>query len=203
MEDRILLKARDLMFQTGIRQVTMDDLATQLGISKKTIYQYYKDKDDLVKAVVGFELKKHASLCHNCESTAENAVHEMFLVMETMKEMAKTMNPGTMMELEKYFPSAFDIIKNHKEEFFLSLIKQNLIKGMKQGFYRSDLEVDILSKFRLETIFIPFNLHVYPISTFDPIKVHAQLMEHFVFGLMTIKGYEIMEQYKQLSKQAI
>ena len=63
MEDRILLKARDLMFQTGIRQVTMDDLATQLGISKKTIYQYYKDKDDLVKAVVGFELKKHASLC--------------------------------------------------------------------------------------------------------------------------------------------
>lgn len=203
MQDRILLKARDLMFQTGLRQVTMDDLATQLGISKKTIYQYFKDKDDLVKAIVGFELNNHQLVCRNCESKADNAVHEMFLMMETMKEMAKTMNPGTLMELEKYFPSAFDIIKNHKEDFFLSLIKQNLIKGIEQGFYRNDIEVDILSKFRLETIFIPFNLHVYPISKFDPIKVHSQLMEHFVFGLMTIKGYELMDRYKQTSKQAI
>ncbi len=185
------------MFQTGIRQVTMDDLATQLGISKKTIYQYYKDKDDLVKAVVGFELKNHQQLCQQCEANADNAVHEMFLMMETMKEMAKTMNPGSMMELEKYFPSAFDIIKNHKDEFFLSLIKQNLIKGMEQGYYRSDLEVDILSRFRLETIFIPFNLHAFPVSIFNPIKVHTQLMEHFVYGLMTVKGYEVMQQYKQ------
>jgi AcrR family transcriptional regulator len=197
MEERILLKARDLMFQTGIRQVTMDDLATQLGISKKTIYQYYKDKDDLVKAVVDFELKNHQQLCSHCESKADNAVHEMFLVMETMKEMTKTMNPGTMMELERHFPTAFDIIKNHKDEFFLSLIKQNLIKGIEQGFYRSNLDVEILSRYRLETIFIPFNLHAFPVSKFDPIKVHTQLMEHFVYGLMTEKGYEIMLQYKQ------
>jgi AcrR family transcriptional regulator len=197
MEERILLKARDLMFQTGIRQVTMDGLATQLGMSKKTIYQYYKDKDDLVKAVVDFELKNHQQLCLHCESKADNAVHEMFLVMETMKEMTKTMNPGSMMELEKYFPTAFDIIKNHKDEFFLSLIKQNLIKGMEQGFYRSDLDVEILSRYRLETIFIPFNLYAFPVTKFDPIKVHTQLMEHFVYGLMTEKGYEIMLQYKQ------
>ncbi|MBP5999966.1 MAG: TetR/AcrR family transcriptional regulator [Sediminibacterium sp.] len=203
MQDRILLKAKELMFQNGLRQVTMDDLATQLGISKKTIYQYYKDKDDLVKAVVSFELKNHQLMCQNCESNADNAVHEMFLTMETMKEMAKTMNPGTLMELEKYFPSAFDVIKKHKEEFFLSLIKENINKGIEQGFYRNDLEVDVLSKFRLETIFIPHNLNLYPISKFDPIKVHTQLMEHFVYGLMTVKGYEVMQQYKLNNKTLI
>lgn len=203
MQDRILLKARDLMLQSGLRQVTMDDLATQLGISKKTIYQYYKDKDDLVKAVVSFELKSHELSCQKCKSNADNAVHEMFLMMETMKEMAKTMNPGSMMELERYFPSAFDIIKNHKEDYFLSLIKQNLIKGVEQGVYRNNIDVDIISKFRLETIFIPFNLHIFPLTKFDSITVHSQLMEHFVYGLMTVKGYEIMENYKQLSKQAI
>jgi hypothetical protein len=123
--------------------------------------------------------------------------------METMKEMAKTMNPGTLMELEKYFPSAFDVIKKHKEEFFLSLIKENINKGIEQGFYRNDLEVDVLSKFRLETIFIPHNLNLYPISKFDPIKVHTQLMEHFVYGLMTVKGYEVMQQYKLNNKTLI
>jgi AcrR family transcriptional regulator len=203
MEERILLKARDLMLQSGLRQVTMDGLAQQLGMSKKTIYQYYKDKDDLVKAVVNLELKNHEISCEACGANAENAIHEMFLVMENMKAMTQTMNPNSMMELEKHFPTAFEIIKNHKDEFLFSLIKQNLIKGIEEGCYRADLDIDILSKFRLETVFIPFNLHLFPINKFDSIEVHTQLMEHFVYGLMTIKGHELMDQYKTLSKQAI
>jgi AcrR family transcriptional regulator len=203
MEERILLKARDLMLQSGLRQVTMDGLAQQLGMSKKTIYQYYKDKDDLVKAVVNLELKNHEISCEACGTNAENAIHEMFLVMENMKVMTQTMNPNSMMELEKHFPSAFEIIKNHKDEFLFSLIKQNLTKGIEEGCYRADLDIDILSKFRLETVFIPFNLHLFPLNKFNSIEVHTQLMEHFVYGLMTIKGHELMDQYKTLSKQAI
>jgi AcrR family transcriptional regulator len=203
METRILLKARDLMLQSGLRQVTMDDLAHQLGISKKTIYLYYKDKDDLVKAVVNLELKEHEMTCKDCKSKAENAIHEMFLLMENMKAMTQTMNPNSMMELEKHFSNAFDMIKNHKDEFLFSLIKQNLMKGIEEGCYRKDLDIDIISKFRLETVFIPFNLHLFPLSKFNSLEVHTQLMEHFVYGLMTIKGHELMDRYKQLSKQAI
>ena len=191
------------MLQSGLRQVTMDDLAHQLGISKKTIYQYYKDKDDLVKAVVNLELKEHELTCKDCKSKAENAIHEMFLVMENMKAMTQTMNPNSMMELEKHFSNAFDMIKNHKDEFLFSLIKQNLMKGIEEGCYRKDLDIDIISKFRLETVFIPFNLHLFPLSKFNSLEVHTQLMEHFVYGLMTIKGHELMDRYKQLSKQAI
>jgi AcrR family transcriptional regulator len=203
METRILLKARDLMLQSGLRQVTMDDLAHQLGISKKTIYQYYKDKDDLVKAVVNLELKEHEMTCKDCKSKAENAIHEMFLLMENMKAMTQTMNPNSMMELEKHFSNAFDMIKTHKDDFLFSLIKQNLMKGIEEGCYRKDLDIDIISKFRLETVFIPFNLHLFPLSKFNSLEVHTQLMEHFVYGLMTIKGHELMDRYKQLSKQAI
>jgi AcrR family transcriptional regulator len=203
MVERILLKARDLMLQSGLRQVTMDDLAQELGISKKTIYQYYKDKDDLVKAVVNLELKNHEAICNKCELSAENAIHEMFLLMENMKAMTQTMNPNAMMELDKHFPSAFEIIKNHKDEFLFSLIKQNLMKGIEEGFYRNDLDIDIVSKFRLETVFIPFNLRIFPLDKFNSLEVHTQLMEHFVYGLMTIKGHELMDQYKKLSKQAI
>jgi TetR/AcrR family transcriptional regulator, cholesterol catabolism regulator len=203
MVERILLKARDLMLQSGLRQVTMDDLAHQLGISKKTIYQYYKDKDDLVKAVVNLELKEHEMTCKDCKSKAENAIHEMFLLMENMKAMTQTMNPNSMMELEKHFSNAFDMIKTHKDDFLFSLIKQNLMKGIEEGCYRKDLDIDIISKFRLETVFIPFNLHLFPLNKFNSIEVHTQLMEHFVYGLMTVKGHELMDRYKQLSKQAI
>jgi AcrR family transcriptional regulator len=203
MQERILLKSRDLMLQSGLRQVTMDDLAQELGISKKTIYQYFKDKDDLVKAMVNLELKNHEAICKTCESKAENAIHEMFLVMENMKAMAQTMNPNAMMELEKHFSNAFDMIKNHKDEFLFSLIKQNLVKGIKEGCYRKDLDIDIISMFRLETVFIPFNLRLFPLNKFNSIEVHTQLMEHFVYGLMTVKGHELMDKYKNLHKQAI
>jgi AcrR family transcriptional regulator len=203
MVERILLKARDLMLQSGLRQVTMDDLAHQLGISKKTIYLYYKDKDDLVKAVVNLELKEHEMTCKDCKSKAENAIHEMFLLMENMKAMTQTMNPNSMMELEKHFSNAFDMIKTHKDDFLFSLIKQNLMKGIEEGCYRKDLDIDIISKFRLETVFIPFNLHLFPLNKFNSIEVHTQLMEHFVYGLMTVKGHELMDRYKKLSKQAI
>jgi len=192
-----------MMLQSGLRQVTMDDLAQELGISKKTIYQYYKDKDDLVKAVVNLELKNHENICNSCGSNAENAIHEMFLLMENMKAMTQTMNPNAMMELEKHFSSAFEIIKNHKDEFLFSLIKQNLMKGIEEGYYRKDLDIDILSKFRLETVFIPFNLRLFPLDKFNSLEVHTQLMEHFVYGLMTIKGHEQMDKYKQLHNQAI
>ena len=81
MEERIVNKAQELMFQTGVKHVTMDDLATQLGISKKTIYQYYKDKDSLVTAVVEKELNNHAQICNTSMLSAENAVHEIFLLL--------------------------------------------------------------------------------------------------------------------------
>ena len=80
MQDRILNKARELMFQTGVKHVTMDDLATQLGISKKTIYQFFKDKDALVSSVVEFELANHALICNQSMEAADNAVHELSLI---------------------------------------------------------------------------------------------------------------------------
>jgi AcrR family transcriptional regulator len=93
MQERILNKACELMFQTGVKHVTMDDLATQLGISKKTIYQYYKDKDALVSSVVEFELANHALLCNQSTQAADNAVHEIFLLMSVIQEMFNRMNP--------------------------------------------------------------------------------------------------------------
>jgi AcrR family transcriptional regulator len=136
MENRILFKARDLMLLNGVKHVTMDDIANQLGMSKKTIYQFYKDKDALVMAVVNFELEEQSSKCQRTQDTADNAVHEMFMLLEDIQQMFKNMNPMTMNEIAKYYPEAFARIQNHKDEFMHQIIKTNLIKGIEQGVYR-------------------------------------------------------------------
>ena len=199
MQDRILNKARELMFQTGVKHVTMDDLANQLGISKKTIYQYFKDKDALVSSVVENDLAKHALICNQSMQIADNAVHEIFLLMTVLQELFSSMNPLTLFEIEKYYPLAFDKIKKHKDDFIFSMISANLEKGIAEGLYRKDVDVTILSRYRLETSLIPFNIHVFHPSKFDMLKVNLQIIEHFVYGVATLEGHKLMDAYK-LSK---
>jgi len=196
MQDRILNKARELMFQTGVKHVTMDDLANQLGISKKTIYQYFKDKDALVSSVVEFELANHALLCNQSMKLADNAVHEIFLLMTVIQEMFNRMNPLALFEIEKYYPLAFEKIKNHKDDYIFSMISANLEKGIAEGLYRKDVDVTILSRYRLETSLIPFNIHVFHPSKFDMLKVNLQIIEHFVYGVATLDGHKLMDNYK-------
>jgi AcrR family transcriptional regulator len=196
MQDRILNKARELMFQTGVKHVTMDDLATQLGISKKTIYQFFKDKDALVSSVVEFELANHALICNQSMEAADNAVHEIFLLMNVIQEMFNRMNPLALFEIEKYYPLAFEKIKNHKDDFIFSMISANLEKGIAEGLYRKDVDITILSKYRLETSLIPFNIHVFHPSKFDMLKVNLQIIEHFVYGVATLEGHKLMDEYK-------
>ncbi|NCW11619.1 MAG: TetR/AcrR family transcriptional regulator [Chitinophagia bacterium] len=197
MENRILWKARDLMLIHGVKHVTMDDLATQLGISKKTIYQFYKDKDNLVKAVVEVALEEHVYKHTKAQKEAENSVHEIFLMLEEMQAMFKSMNPLAMSELAKYYPEAFLKIEQFKNEFMLSIIKTNLIKGIEQGVYRNNIDIEILSKYRLATLFVPFDTHVFPQNKFDIGNVNFQIIENFIYGVMTTEGVRLMEQYKQ------
>jgi AcrR family transcriptional regulator len=203
MENRILFKARDLMIHNGVKHVTMDDIANQLGISKKTIYQFYKDKDALVMAVVNFELEEQSLKCTKTQESADNAVHEMFMLLVDIQQMFKNMNPLTMSELAKYFPLAFEKIQKHKDVFMHQIIRDNLIKGVAEGLYRSDIDPEILSIYRLETSFVPFNTQLYPFSRFDIAKVTVQIIENFIYGVMSIKGMELMEQYKQENTSAI
>jgi len=196
MENRILFKARELMTRHGVKHVTMDDIATQLGISKKTIYQFYKDKDAVVMAVVNLELEEQSLKTQRTQDIADNAVHEMFMILEDIQQMFKNMNPMTMNELAKYYPEAFERIQNHKDDFMHQIIKTNLIKGIEQGVYRKEIDPEILSIYRLETSFVPFNPQLYPYSKFDIGKVTLQIIENFIYGVMSLKGIELMEKYK-------
>jgi AcrR family transcriptional regulator len=196
MENRILLKARELMVLNGVRYMTMDDLANQLGISKKTIYQFYKDKESLVLSVVELELEEQRLMCSKSHENADNAVHEMFMVLEDIQKMFKKMNPNIVSELHKYFPEAFNRIQEHKRQYMHNIVKNNLIRGVEQGVYRKDINPEILTIFRLETSLITFDTQAFPLSKFDLAKVNHQIMEHFIYGLMSPEGLRLMEQYK-------
>jgi AcrR family transcriptional regulator len=203
MEQRITEKAQELFFRYGLKSVTMDDIATHLGMSKKTIYQYYTDKDALVDAVVQKEIDNDVIECAGHRQKCENAVHEVFLALDMMQEMMSTMNPVIIFEMQKYYPSAFKKMNDHKNKFLYKVIRENIELGIKEEMYRPDINPDILAKFRIESIFIAFNPDLFPSSKYSLFQIETHMMEHFLYGICTAKGIKQLFKYKNQRQKSI
>jgi AcrR family transcriptional regulator len=159
---RILCKAHELFNRFGIKRVTMDEIALKTGMSKKTIYQSFENKDDLVDAVLEEHLSKNSSQCECNKTKAENAVHEIFLNIDMVQELMAEMNPTVFYDLEKFHPGAFLKLHEHRNDYLYKTVKENLEWGIKEGLYREDINVDVITRIRLEIMFLPFNQEVFP-----------------------------------------
>ncbi len=175
----------------------MDEIAVQMGVSKKTIYQYYADKDELVDAVMVDIISYNQECCMKDKQTAKDAIHEVFLAMDMMQDMFQNMNPAILFELEKYYPQSFEKFKQHKYSFLYKVLKENLERGIAEEVYRGEIDTDILIKLRLETMMMPFNQVLFPKSKYSLIKVETEFTTNFLFGLATIKGHKLITKYEQ------
>lgn len=108
MEERILNKARELFFSFGIRSVTMDDIAKQMGVSKKTIYQFYTDKNQIVAEVIRDLVARHESKIESFCKQAENAIHEVVLQSQSIADIFQSLKPGFFFEVQKHFPDTWN-----------------------------------------------------------------------------------------------
>ncbi|MFT3979625.1 MAG: TetR/AcrR family transcriptional regulator [Ferruginibacter sp.] len=195
-KDRIKSAAHELVMKYGIRTVSMDDIAAAVGMSKKTLYQYYQDKDELVKAIVDSVLDDNRCQCGDCVEHADNAIHEIFLTIEMMVEMFDEMNPSVVFELQKYHPNAYQSFVKHKSEFIYVTIKSNLERGIREELYRPDINVEVLSRFRIESMFIPFNPEFQrSLHKVTLLEIEEQIILNFLFGMVTARGYKLAMKY--------
>jgi len=195
-KERILVKSNELFNRYGIRSVSMDDIALQLGMSKKTLYQYYTDKDELVNAVFDIVLTTNKNNCIDCSKRGENAIHEVFLSFDIVEEMLKTMNPSLLFDMQKYHPSAFKKFDDFRNGFLYRIIKANLERGIMEELYREEIDADVLSRYRLHSVLLSFNPEVFPSIKTNAVYIEQQLLECFLYGLATSKGQKLIQKYK-------
>jgi len=195
VKERILTKAAELFMRYGIRSITMDEIAAQLGISKKTIYQFFTDKDDMVQAVIDLEIKKSEADCFASRDQAADAVHQIFLALESLEEMLKYMNPLMLYDLEKHHPRGFKKLKEHKYDFLYKIIIDNLQWGIDEGLYRQGFNLDITAKCRIESAFLLFNQDLFPHNRYKLSELNFELAMLFLYGVVTEKGKTLIEKY--------
>jgi len=202
-QERIVGKAHELFMRYGIRSVSMDEVANQLGISKKTIYQFYTDKDALVEDVIDIELSKSERECAMHKQRSENPIHEIFMAVDMLLEMLTQMNPTVIFDLERYHPKAFRKYSEYKNKFLYSIIRENLDLGKAEGLYREEINTDIMARFRLASIFLVFNPESLNCGKHALPAVIKEITDNFLYGLATPKGQKLIQKYKQQRQKTI
>ena len=199
IKERILKGAEELFLKYSVRSVSMDDIAKHLSISKKTIYQYYVDKDEIVTMVSAYHMEKDKIIFDDIKSKAKNAVDELVKVAECIKNDFQKMNPSLLYDLQKYHTKAWNVWLDHKQNHVRESIISNLKQGIEEGYFRPGINAEILGIARLELIQLTFDDRIFSSSMHSLAQVNQQLFDHFAYGLLTDKGRKTYEKYKHES----
>ena len=199
MEERILNKARELFYSCGIRSVTMDDIARQTGMSKKTIYQFYSDKNEIVEKVISNLLTSHGLKIKGFCEEAENAIHEVVLQSQSIAEIFQSLKPGFFFEVQKHFPATWKLVDGHRNECVLQGITNNLSRGIEEGLYRPELQVKTIAHIRQVQLRSVQNLQNFPADQFTYQTLLKQLTELFLYGISSPTGQQQISKYIKLN----
>lgn len=197
IKDKILKGAEELFMRYGVRSITMDEIARHLGISKKTIYLYFSDKDEIVLSVSQAHLRAQQKRFDLIAEESKNSVEELVRLSFCLKENLKGMNPSVLFDLQKYHQKAWAAWQEYKRKVIKESVVRNLKQGIKDGYFRPDINPEILAVVRLETIQMGFDDQLFPRDKFNLAQVQLHILEHFIHGLLTEKGKKLYHKYKE------
>lgn len=173
----------------------MDDIARHLSISKKTIYRYFKDKDEIVLLATRAHLELEMKEYKEVEQNSMNAIEELVGVNHCMRKDFKNINPSLLFDLEKYHPEGWQEWLNFKYVFIMSYIANNLRRGIKQKYFRDDIDPDIIARMRVEQVEQAFNEQIFSREKYTVGDIQLMLFDFFIHGILTEKGKHLYEDY--------
>ncbi|MFZ6665218.1 TetR/AcrR family transcriptional regulator [Peijinzhouia sedimentorum] len=196
VKEKIIEAASTLFMSYGVKSVTMDDIAKNLAVSKKTIYQEFADKNELVLLFAERHLLRYESEFQEIGSNASNAIEELYLTSLCLRKIVEETSPNVMYDLKKYHTKAWNHYLGYKESLFKDNVKKVIERGMKEGLFRDNIDSEVLSTVRIEEVQLCFNLDLFPKEKFSMAQVQIQVFQNFVLGLLTDKGRELWNSYQ-------
>ncbi len=196
----ILTKVFNLYQKYGIKSITMDDVAKELGMSKKTLYTYVKDKRELVEKIS--EMKMQLSIEHQkyLKESNLNAIEELLFIYRFLNEQLKNHNPSMIFDLKKYYPDVFKKMHETRRKIIYEGMLHNMIKGQKEGFYRTDFNCEIIAKlhvFRAENM---IDNDIFSQSDFQTADIFKEMFKYHLRGIANEKGIKYFEEKLNESK---
>ena len=194
---KILSASAELFRMYGFKTITMDDIARRAGISKKTLYQHFANKNEVVNDSLIWYKAHMTESCDALMRDSENAIDSMVKVLAFLDETHKKINPMAMFELQRFFPETYAKFRDLLVEKDAVMIRENIVMGIKEGLYRDTVNADLMARYRLETSLMMFQPSLMVNERNDLMNVSLEIGEHFMYGIMTPKGEKLYRQYKE------
>lgn len=194
MKEKIMSKAKEMFLKLGFKSVTMDDIAGEMCISKKTIYKYFCNKEVLVEETTE---RIHHDVNEKINAMALNnfnAIEENFEIQKMFKEMFKSYDTSPVYQLKKHYPMIYNKIHEKSIEFCNSNFRNNLEKGIREGLYRADLDIKTTVEFYYTLI---FNINENTIYEKDVHELEIKALEYHTRAIATPKGVKELEKHLQ------
>lgn len=190
---KLLKRVEDLFLRFGIRSLTMDDVARELGISKKTLYQFVSSKEDLVLKVIQRHIFEDCEKAMALNATATDAIDELMKVAEYNSVDFGKMKSNVIFELQRFYPEAWAKIQEYNFGFMLKVVRDNLQWGIRDGLFRSDFEPEVVARLHIASAFTIFDERLFPQPPFRLELVFKEFMLHYLRGILSEKGKKVLE----------
>ena len=189
----IFLRVRELYMKYGIKSITMDDVSTELGISKKTLYEHVTDKDDLVGKFIDNEISLRQDEIYKCCNSGFNAIEELFEISVFMIKMMRDQSPATEHDLKKYYPHHYQKIVKIRREGIFNYILLNLRKGKKEELYRREMNEEIIARLYLSRVESIHLNDLFTVAEFTSFKLFTEFLTYHIRGIATEEGINVLE----------
>jgi len=190
----VIEKARELYYKYGIKSITMDDVAREMGISKKTLYQEVKNKTELVEKVIDFEIEKRTGEFKELDKSKLNAIEELFEVNRQINNVLEKHNPSMHYDLRKYYPDIFKRLHDSKQKRMLESLIKNLEKGKKEGLYRKEIDSEIIARLQVARAENVTESSCVPIKDYISRKFFSEIFIYHIRGIANSKGIKFLEE---------
>ncbi len=200
MKERIRQAAAALFYKYGIRTVTMDDIAKELGISKKTIYLHFQDKNEIVNAIIEEIINDSCEDVRCLQEVSRDPIEELVNSIHLIKEKLTRLDHKLLSDLKKYYPETWRKLMKYEYDYRLNLIRSNLQEGVNSGLYRAEIDIEILALLRVKHFEQGLDPETFPPDQFSYLTVQEELVTHFIHGLLSEKGKKRYYEYIQKSK---
>tara|TARA_B100001093_G_scaffold324528_1_gene309733 strand:+ start:8731 stop:9336 length:606 start_codon:yes stop_codon:yes gene_type:complete len=192
--NRIIESALNLFMREGVKTVNMDDIASFMGISKKTLYQYVNNKADLVEKAFRLHQYRILGMISNIQKKNENAIDELFEIDEKLCLMLKNRPPRLINNLKKYYPNVWEILDEIKKKHLFTCITENMDRGKEQGLYRNEANSNIIAKLMMNTVDALVDDATFPLTQYDFKSLLEENRVYHIRGIATDKGIKYLEQ---------
>ncbi len=198
MKKKIILKALNLFLSLGFKSVTMDDLAQSMSISKKTIYQFFKNKNQLISSCTESIQKQLVETFKEIRKNADNPIVELFeMKKEAMKILGNT-ETSPQFQLQKFYPEIYEEIKDREFNLFKDNIQESLKRGIKSEYFRKEINIDFVTRIYLNGMRGVRDINLFPLNEFKVDEVIEDFIEYHLRAISTKKGLSLLNKiYKK------